>query len=64
MPIEPGVYRVARGGHVRIATVTEADDTTLWVLFEGEERLQRLDECSRFCSWSKAEQSEVPEQTA
>ena len=64
-PIEPGEYRVARGGLVRVGTVFESDQCDLLVRFEGEERTQRVDELSQFCSWAKAEESEVAgEETA
>ena len=61
-PITAGVYRVERDGQgVQIGWVTEADDTTLWVVFAGNPRPQRVDELSQFCKWTQAEQSEIDE---
>lgn len=57
--IEPGDYRVARGGHVRVGTVFESEDMDLLVRFQGEDRVQRVDELSQWCCWAKAEQSEL-----
>lgn len=57
-PIEPGRYTVQRGGQVRTGTVYESpDDLALLVSFEGEERQQRVDELSQFCTWTRIEEA-------
>ena len=58
--IEPGFYRVANQGTARVGQVFEAVDSgSLYILFDGEDRPQRLDELSQFCVWAPAEQSEL-----
>lgn len=51
--ITPGRWRVERRGKSYCGTVFESPDdfTTLLVRFDGEERVQRVDELSQFCVW-------------
>lgn len=59
MPITVGKYRVQRGGQVRLADVFEDPETlSLLAKFEDQERVQRVDELSQHCCWSRAEDSE------
>lgn len=64
-PIEPGFYRVSYKGQVRIGQVVEAEETSdLIMQFRGEDRPQRVDELSQFCTWAACEQSEINDLTA
>ena len=52
-PVSVGLYRVADRRTERSAEVFEDVEATLWVLFDGAERPQRLDELSQFLEWMR-----------